>query len=34
LKILLVEDSQRLQRSISTGLRVVGHAVDQAFDGQ
>lgn len=34
MKILLVEDSQRLQRSISTGLRTVGHAVDQAFDGQ
>jgi DNA-binding response OmpR family regulator len=34
LKILLVEDSQRLQRSISAGLRAVGHTVDQAFDGK
>lgn len=33
LKILLVEDSERLQRSISTGLRGVGHVIDQAFDG-
>lgn len=34
MKILLVEDSQRLQRSISTGLRTTGHAVDQACDGR
>ncbi len=34
MKVLLVEDSQRLQRSISAGLRAVGHAVDQAFDGR
>jgi len=33
-KILLVEDSQRLQRSISTGLLIKGFAVDQAYDGQ
>ncbi len=33
MKVLLVEDSLRLQRSISAGLRASGHAVDQAFDG-
>jgi len=34
LKVLLVEDSLRLQRSISAGLRATGYAVDQAYDGQ
>ena len=34
LKILLVEDSQRLQRSISAGLRSRGYTVDQAYDGK
>ena len=33
MKILLVEDSKRLQRSISIGLTDLGHIVDQAFDG-
>lgn len=33
MKLLLVEDSERLQRSISTGLRKYGIAVDQALDG-
>ena len=34
MKVLLVEDSLRLQRSISAGLRATGYAVDQAYDGQ
>ena len=34
MRILLVEDSERLQRSISTGLRDLGYAVDQARNGQ
>lgn len=34
MKILLVEDSDRLQRSISSGLRALSYAVDQAYDGQ
>lgn len=34
MKVLLVEDSPRLQRSISTGLKSRGYSVDQAFDGQ
>lgn len=34
MKILLVEDSLRLQRSIKTGLQKFGYAVDQAFDGK
>jgi len=33
LKLLLVEDSERLQRSLSTGLKKHGFAVDQAYDG-
>jgi DNA-binding response OmpR family regulator len=33
-RILLVEDSLRLQRSISTGLRKAGYAVDTASDGE
>ena len=34
MKLLLVEDSERLQRSLSTGLKKYGFAVDQAFDGE
>ena len=34
MKILLVEESKRLQRSISTGLRQHANAVDQAYDGE
>jgi DNA-binding response OmpR family regulator len=33
LRVLLVEDSQRLQRSLSTGLRKEGYAVDAVGDG-
>ena len=33
MKLLLVEDSERLQRSLSTGLQKHGYAVDQAYDG-
>ena len=34
MRILLVEDSQRLQRSIGAGLRKAGYAVDVAGDGE
>ncbi len=34
MKILLVEDSERLQRSLVTGLHKLGFTVDQAFDGE
>jgi len=34
MKILLVEDSERLQRSLITGLHKSGFSVDQAFDGK
>ncbi len=34
MKLLLVEDSERLQRSLSTGLQKNGFTVDQAFDGE
>ncbi len=34
MKLLLVEDSERLQRSLSTGLQKHGFTVDQAFDGE
>jgi len=34
MKLLLVEDSERLQRSLSTGLRKQGFTLDQAFDGE
>ncbi len=34
MKILLVEDSERLQRSLSTGLKQHGFTLDQAFDGE
>lgn len=33
MKLLLVEDSERLQRSLSTGLKKHGFTLDQAFDG-
>ena len=33
MKLLLVEDSERLQRSLSTGLHKQGFTIDQAFDG-
>jgi DNA-binding response OmpR family regulator len=33
-RILLVEDSERLQRSLSAGLRKCGYAVDVAGDGR
>lgn len=34
MKILLIEDSERLQRSIGTGLRKAGFVVDTAGDGE
>ena len=34
MKILLVEDSERLQRSLKAGLQKSGFCVDQAFDGK
>lgn len=34
MKVLLVEDSERLQRSLSVGLQKRGFTVDQAFDGE
>ena len=34
MKLLLVEDSERLQRSLTTGLKKHGFTVDQAFDGE
>lgn len=34
MRLLLVEDSERLQRSLSTGLKKQGFALDQAFDGE
>jgi DNA-binding response OmpR family regulator len=33
-KILLVDDSQRLLRSLSQGLKRLGYAVDLAGDGE
>src|SRR3954452_607381 len=33
MRLLLVEDSPRLQRSVATGLRKEGYAVDVAGDG-
>ena len=33
-RLLLVEDSERLQRSLATGLRKEGYAVDIAGDGR
>lgn len=34
MKLLLVEDSERLQRSLTTGLQKNSFTVDQAFDGE
>lgn len=34
MKLLLVEDSVRLQRSLFSGLKQQGFTVDQAFDGE
>ena len=34
MKLLLVEDSQRLQRSLATGLQKNGFTLDQAYDGE
>ncbi len=34
MKVLLVEDSERLQRSLVTGLHQSGFSVDQDFDGK
>lgn len=34
MKVLLVEDSTRLQRSLSMGLREKGFTIDQAYDGE
>ena len=34
MKLLLVEDSERLQRSLSAGLHKRGFTIDQAFDGE
>jgi DNA-binding response OmpR family regulator len=34
MKLLLVEDSERLQRSLSTGLVRHGFTLDQAYDGE
>jgi DNA-binding response OmpR family regulator len=34
LRVLLVEDSRRLQTAIATGLRRLGYAVDVASDGE
>lgn len=34
MKILLVEDSVRLQRSLKAGLQKLDYAIDQAFDGE
>ncbi|MEO0651896.1 MAG: response regulator transcription factor [Planctomycetota bacterium] len=34
MRILLVEDSERLQLAVSTGLRREGHGVDLALDGE
>ncbi len=34
MKLLLVEDSERLQRSLALGLQKNGFTLDQAFDGE
>lgn len=34
MRVLLVEDSERLQRSVAAALRRVGYAVDTASDGE
>ena len=33
MRILIVEDSERLQRALATGLRKIGYAVDVTGDG-
>src|SRR5689334_13565729 len=33
MRVLLIEDSERLQRSVATGLRKAGYAVDVSGDG-
>lgn len=34
MKLLLVEDEERLSKSVAKGLRLLGYAVDCAFDGE
>jgi DNA-binding response OmpR family regulator len=34
MRLLLIEDSERLRRSLVTGLRTAGYAVDTAADGE
>ena len=34
MKLLLVEDSKRLQRSLAAGLNKIGFSLDQAYDGE
>ena len=34
MKILLVEDDRRASDYLTKGLRELGHAVEQAFDGE
>lgn len=34
MRILLIEDSERLRRSVASGLRKAGYAVDEAADGE
>ena len=34
MKLLLVEDSERLQRSMAIGLHKIGFVLDQAYDGE
>jgi len=34
MKLLVIEDSQRLLRSLGTGLRKMGHVIDLVADGQ
>ena len=34
MRVLLIEDSERLRHSIATGLRKSGYAVDEAADGE
>lgn len=34
MKLLLVEDEMRLSKSVSKGLKLLGYAVDCAFDGE
>lgn len=34
MKILVVEDSEKLRKALKTGLRKLGYAVDFAVDGE